>query len=1234
MYYQSSAKPNDPSEPEVDRLKTLLDNLNHLRGKLKNFTVIDELGQPIGEISDLILDSGHQLNLVISQPDDPMRHPSVLLNGRRIKKVSVQTQSVFVDITKADVRFLPEYLLPDAAPAEVTSTPAASIPSAMTTTPAPTDEPEITPPSESFATPEPVEDVVAPELQPLELVDWNQEESVDAFAEADQNEMDFLGEPLLPEDSLAGLPELELPDQAGSPDGLSFSDLLDSSTTDSTDLNLATDSLEFGEESEESFTLESIDELPSLDSSSDDLSEGALVLDATEELSDFAPISDFMASSEESFDFGSDANTDAGEELALPNADFSEGLESDLASLNLGESEELDFSGNLESDLPAFNLDESDTSLELGSLADLSTETESGNLLGDLPEMSLSGQSSEAEWAEFDRTVGSESTELEGSFDLGSLEEPSNVSSFEESSTLPGFETFDESEDTLADLGLDTPPLPDLGFGDDASNELGNLSGLELTQDASADDWSGFDELVGENGTTDSTFELGGLEEPSIDVTPASEEFSLSGLGTFEEPSAFGLGDLESPSVDEAPVSEEFSLSGLDSFEEPAAFDLGGLEDSSVDATPASEEFSLSGLDSLEESTDGLTEEFTLAEMESLDESDSLVDLGLEASSSLPELDSLEESEGTFDAMPGFGTEESLAEADEWAGFNAVVGDESSQSDNLNLDSSFDELTFQDAVPSSEEQVLSEEQSFGETFDDFSSLELPQDAATTSPGLDFVETNDDLGGTSDLGSIAVTPEDDFTGLDLSLGDPDGENLSLIESPDFGQDDLLGEPDLGAIDLSSGLEETSSQDDWALVGLSDEPDMNESVSEGTFDLGVDDSLSYLSELGLTDDFAAEESTPEVSLPEDSGNLDFSLETNSLFDTQDALGDPSTLDASPSDEFTESGVIDFDLSGLGEVVSSESETLDDAEPDTIAFADESDEFLGGLELAEAEAPGPSDEVSFSLGDDLLGSGLNEEVDVSAQTIDDEDTIESLTDLSFAEEVQVETNSALSFEDTASSSLVDLPELQLPGLEAELAQMPPLVEETPDIGSDFDSTPEELPLAAFAPDSMEVAPVEALGDVNQSQASDVVEGGGATISTSDPVDTIVPLLEERLKVEYERRKIGEVVVRKRIMTRMVQVPVRYETLVIEQVGSESAPLAEVDLSQGAIDNIDLSGVTGKPIVSGEFKSPKTASYVLDAIAKTLQHRCKKVRIEIELEDEKLQKAYQDWLNQCSQM
>ncbi|NJP11554.1 MAG: DUF2382 domain-containing protein [Leptolyngbyaceae cyanobacterium RU_5_1] len=135
------------------------------------------------------------------------------------------------------------------------------------------------------------------------------------------------------------------------------------------------------------------------------------------------------------------------------------------------------------------------------------------------------------------------------------------------------------------------------------------------------------------------------------------------------------------------------------------------------------------------------------------------------------------------------------------------------------------------------------------------------------------------------------------------------------------------------------------------------------------------------------------------------------------------------------------------------------------------------------------------------------------------------------------------------------------------------------------------------------------------------------------------MVPLLEERLQVEYQRRKIGEVIVRKKIETRMVQVPVRYEKLVIEQISPERKSLAEIDLSQGEITGIELPGIGipgigGSPTVSGTFKSPKTASYVLDAIAKTLRHRCKSVRIEIELEDGKLQEAYQEWIDQCSRL
>lgn len=68
-----------------------------------------------------------------------------------------------------------------------------------------------------------------------------------------------------------------------------------------------------------------------------------------------------------------------------------------------------------------------------------------------------------------------------------------------------------------------------------------------------------------------------------------------------------------------------------------------------------------------------------------------------------------------------------------------------------------------------------------------------------------------------------------------------------------------------------------------------------------------------------------------------------------------------------------------------------------------------------------------------------------------------------------------------------------------------------------------------------------------------------------TPDDGETI-RLLEERLLVEQHRRKVGEVVVHKVVDTHLIQVPVRRERLVVEQVSPERRQLAVVDLSQSS--------------------------------------------------------------------
>ncbi|MBD2043961.1 YsnF/AvaK domain-containing protein [Microcoleus sp. FACHB-672] len=130
-------------------------------------------------------------------------------------------------------------------------------------------------------------------------------------------------------------------------------------------------------------------------------------------------------------------------------------------------------------------------------------------------------------------------------------------------------------------------------------------------------------------------------------------------------------------------------------------------------------------------------------------------------------------------------------------------------------------------------------------------------------------------------------------------------------------------------------------------------------------------------------------------------------------------------------------------------------------------------------------------------------------------------------------------------------------------------------------------------------------------------------------------IRLLEERLVIDRSRQKIGEVIVRKEVETRIVEVPVRREKLIIEQVGPEHKQLAEIDLGQGEVTGVELlDGAVSDahPVIKGEFNSPEVASKILKAIADRPNHGCAKVRIEIVMEDAELLPTYQQWLTRYS--
>lgn len=127
------------------------------------------------------------------------------------------------------------------------------------------------------------------------------------------------------------------------------------------------------------------------------------------------------------------------------------------------------------------------------------------------------------------------------------------------------------------------------------------------------------------------------------------------------------------------------------------------------------------------------------------------------------------------------------------------------------------------------------------------------------------------------------------------------------------------------------------------------------------------------------------------------------------------------------------------------------------------------------------------------------------------------------------------------------------------------------------------------------------------------------------------VIRLLEERLVINRSKRKVGEVIVRKEIETRMVQVPIQWEKLIVEQVGDDPKVLAEIDLGEGSITGIDLTEIKSdrqEPTVKAEFTSVQKASKILNSIASQPRHGCVKVRLELVLENQQLEDTYQKWL------
>lgn len=193
---------------------------------------------------------------------------------------------------------------------------------------------------------------------------------------------------------------------------------------------------------------------------------------------------------------------------------------------------------------------------------------------------------------------------------------------------------------------------------------------------------------------------------------------------------------------------------------------------------------------------------------------------------------------------------------------------------------------------------------------------------------------------------------------------------------------------------------------------------------------------------------------------------------------------------------------------------------------------------------------------------------------------------------------------------------------------------VEMLPRIPIDGGSQYLEIPSAALSEFSNSESTNPSTFMPNQTDADDTNQTGETGEEDVDIVDQdVIRLLEERLVINRSKRKVGEVIVRKEIETRMVQVPIQWEKLIVEQVGDDPKVLAEIDLGEGSITGIDLTEIKSdrqEPTVKAEFTSVQKASKILNSIASQPRHGCVKVRLELVLEDKQLENTYQKWMTE----
>lgn len=121
---------------------------------------------------------------------------------------------------------------------------------------------------------------------------------------------------------------------------------------------------------------------------------------------------------------------------------------------------------------------------------------------------------------------------------------------------------------------------------------------------------------------------------------------------------------------------------------------------------------------------------------------------------------------------------------------------------------------------------------------------------------------------------------------------------------------------------------------------------------------------------------------------------------------------------------------------------------------------------------------------------------------------------------------------------------------------------------------------------------------------------------IDKNDPDTYQISLLEEKLQVARRKEKVGEVVIRKEVETRIVKLPIRREKLVVEKIGENAELLTEVIVGEETVNGFKYSELENNDRLSvnqSRFISLSTARELLAAIDKIDPSASSRIRLEV---------------------